>query len=184
MNTEKEALRRGMTLTYTGNGKGKTTAAVGLAVRAAGRGMKVRMIQFIKSPERTYGEKLALVKLGIDVLPMGVGFTWRKTPDEHRQALQAAWQEAQRTVMSGAYDLVIWDEIHNALAIDRFPIADVLPIEEVLTVIRSRPSHVHLVMTGRNAHSDVRAASDLVSVIEPEKHYYEEGVQAIRGLEF
>lgn len=179
-----EENRRGMTLTYTGNGKGKTTAAVGLAVRAVGRGLKVRMIQFIKSPERTYGEKLTLAKLGIEVLPMGVGFTWLKTPDEHREALQAAWAEAKQTVMSGDYDLVILDEIHNALAIDRFPIADVLPLEEVLHTIRNRPSHVHLVLTGRDAHSEVRAASDLVSVIEPEKHYYEEGVQAIRGLEF
>ncbi|GIQ67727.1 cob(I)yrinic acid a,c-diamide adenosyltransferase [Xylanibacillus composti] len=181
---ENEAKRKGMTLTYTGNGKGKTTAAVGIAVRAAGRGMKVRMIQFIKSPERTYGEKLALAKLGIEVLPMGVGFTWLKTPEEHRQALQSAWAEAKQTAMSGEYDVVIWDEIHNALAIDRFPIDDVLSLEEVLQTIRNRPSHVHLVLTGRQAHEDVKAASDLVSVIEPEKHYYEEGVQAIRGLEF
>src|SRR5690606_20225314 len=108
---------RGLTLVYTGDGKGKTTAAIGLAVRAAGRGLKVHIVQFIKSPQRTYGEKLALDKLGIEMVQKGIGFTWTKTPEEHREALRDAWRYAREQVMSGAYQLVILDEINNALAI-------------------------------------------------------------------
>jgi len=181
---DKPSKERGLTLVYTGDGKGKTTAAIGLAVRAAGRGLKVLIVQFIKSPQRTYGEKLALDKLGIEMVQKGVGFTWTKTPDEHREALREAWQYARERVMSGAYQLVILDEINNALAIDRFPVADVLPLAEVLALIRQRPQGMHLVLTGRSAHPDVIEAADLVTLMEPVKHYYEEGVQAVKGIEF
>ncbi len=176
--------RKGLTLLYTGNGKGKTTAALGLALRGIGRGLNVKILQFIKSPERTYGEKIALNKLGVEMEQLGIGFTWTKTTEEHREALRKAWPQAKAAVMSGEYDLVILDELNNALAIDKFPIDDVLPLEEVLELIKNKPSHVHLVITGRHAKEELKELADLVSVIESEKHYYDEGVPAVKGIEF
>ncbi len=176
--------KRGMTLVYTGDGKGKTTAAVGLALRAAGRGLRVKILQFIKSPERTYGEKIALQKLGIEMIQLGIGFTWTKTAEEHREALRQAWLQAKETVLSGEYDVVVLDELNNALAIERFPINDILPLEEVLGLIRNKPKHVHLVITGRNAQPEVKEVADLVSVVTAEKHYYQEGISAIKGIEY
>lgn len=174
----------GKVLLYTGDGKGKTTAAVGLAVRAVGRGLKVKIFQFIKSPERSYGEQIALEKLGVEMVQLGQGFTWRKTPEIHREALRVGWPQARDAVMSGAYDVVILDELNNALAIDNFPIDDVLPLDDVLQTIKQRPKHVHLVITGRGARPELKAISDLISVVDVEKHYYQEGVSAIYGIEY
>ena len=86
--------------------------------------------------------------------------------------------------MSGNYDLVILDELNNALAIETFPIDDVLPLQEVIALIKEKPSHVHLVITGRGAKEEIREHADLVSIIHQEKHYYEDGVTAIKGIEF
>jgi cob(I)alamin adenosyltransferase len=177
--------QKGRILVYTGNGKGKTTAAIGLAVRSIGREMNVSILQFIKSPERTYGEKNVLEKLGgAEIHQLGVGFTWTKTPEEHRKALKSAWNLAKEKLMSGEYDLVILDEINNALAIQTFSINDVLPIEEVIHTIKNRPPHVHVVLTGRDAKEEIKEIADLVSVINVEKHYYDEGVEAIYGIEY
>lgn len=175
---------RGLVLVYTGDGKGKTTAALGLAIRAAGRGKQVLIIQFIKSPQRTYGEKLVLDRLGIEICQTGAGFTWTKTPDEHREALQKAWQLTREKVMNGGYDVVVLDELNNALAIDRFPVEDVLPLHEVLELIRNRPAGMHLVITGRNARPEVTEIADLVTEMKPVKHYYDDGVPAVLGIEY
>lgn len=173
----------GLTLVYTGDGKGKTTASLGLAMRAAGRNQKVLIIQFIKSPKRDYGEEASLKKLGIEVIQTGIGFTWTKTPNEHRKALKKAWVLTKERVMKGEHDLIILDEINNALAIDRFPIKDVLPLKEVLKLIEERPKGMHLVLTGRKANEEVIKKADLVSEVVMRKHYYEEGVPAVIGLE-
>lgn len=176
--------RRGLFLIYTGDGKGKTTASLGVSLRAIGRGMKVRILQFIKSPERTYGEALALRKLGVEMEQLGIGFTWTKTPEEHRVALQRAWGIAKEALADPSLDLLVLDELNNALAIAKFPIDDVLPLAEVVAAIRNRPAHMHLVVTGRSANSELLALADLISTIEPTKHYYEEGIGAVKGLEF
>lgn len=176
--------RKGYILAYTGNGKGKTTASIGLAVRAAGRGMRVLMLQFIKSPQRTYGEHISLRKLGVDVRALGVGFTWTRTPEEHRDALREAWRITKEEVYSGQWDMIIMDEIHNALAIDRFPIEDVLPLQELLQLMEEKPAELHLVLTGRSAKEEVLARADLVSEIQEVKHYYQDGISAVLGLEF
>lgn len=174
---------RGLTLVYTGDGKGKTTAAMGLAVRAYGRNKKVLVIQFIKSPKRRYGEKVVFDQLGIEMVQTGIGFTWTKTPEEHRQALKEAWQFTKERIMAGEHDVVILDEINNALAIDTFEIDDVLPLEEVLELIEKRPEGMHLVLTGRNAKQEVIDAADLVSEVVVHKHYYDEGIPAVAGIE-
>lgn len=180
----KPSKERGLVLVYTGDGKGKTTAAIGVAIRAAGRGLKPLIIQFIKSPERSYGEAIMFDKLDIPIHQMGVGFTWLKTPEEHREALAKAWAFAKERIFSGEYGLVVLDEINNALAIDRFPIDDVLPLGDVLETIQQRPQGLHLVLTGRDAQPEVLAAADLVTEMKPHKHYYDEGVPAVRGIEF
>lgn len=175
---------KGLTLVYTGEGKGKTTAAVGLAIRAHGNGKRVCMIQFIKSPDRLYGEKTVLERLGIEIHQTGVGFTWKKTPEEHREALRHGFLLAREKINSGHYDLVILDELNNALAIDRFPIADVLPLDEVIVLIQNRPTLVHLVITGRSANDSILQLADLVTEMKPIKHYYQEGIPAVEGIEF
>lgn len=180
----KQDAKRGLLLVYTGDGKGKTTAALGLAVRATGRGKKVLMVQFIKSPERTYGEKIVFDKIGIEIVQKGIGFTWTKTPEEHRVALKEAWSYAKEQLLSGRYDVVIFDELNNALAIDRFPIEDVLPLADVVETIKNRPSHIHLVITGRSAQQEIIDMADLVTEMKPIKHYYEEGIPAVLGVEF
>ena len=175
---------KGLTLIYTGDGKGKTTASIGLAVRAAGRGMKVGIFQFIKSDQHTYGEKNILEKLGIEMIQMGIGFTWTKTPEEHRESLKKAWALVKEKVNSKAYDLIVLDELNNALAIKDFPIDDVLPLKEVIHLIKTKPEDLHLVITGRNAKQELIEEADLVSEITPIKHYYEEGIPAVLGIEY
>lgn len=180
---DKPSKERGLTLVYTGDGKGKTTAALGLVVRAVGRGFKVLVIQFIKSPQRTYGEKIVFDKLGIEIHQMGIGFTWLKTPEEHREALKSAWSYAKEQINRGEHDLIVLDEINNALAIHTFPINDVLPLSEVLEVIRNRPQGMHLVLTGRDVQPEIVGIADLVTEMNPVKHYYEDGVSAVMGIE-
>ncbi|MCG7408186.1 cob(I)yrinic acid a,c-diamide adenosyltransferase [Paenibacillus sp. ACRRX] len=175
---------RGLVLVYTGDGKGKTTAAVGLSVRAVGRGFKVLILQFIKSPSRTYGEQIALEKIGVEVRQLGIGFTWLKTPEEHRESLAKAWSIAKQEIQSDQYDFIILDELNNALAIDSFPVDDVLPLSEVVDVIQKRPEKLNLIITGRSASPAVIAVADLVSEVQPVKHYYDEGIPAVLGLEF
>lgn len=176
--------RQGLFLLYTGDGKGKTTASLGVTLRAIGRGLSVTYLQFIKNPDRTYGEKLALAKLGVEMKQMGIGFTWTKTPEEHRDALKKAWALTKEKLQDDTIDVLILDELNNALAIDRFPIDDVLPLEEVVEAIRNRPKTMHLVVTGRSAKQPLIDLADLVSTIEPTKHYYDEGIPAVKGLEF
>lgn len=176
--------RKGLFLIYTGEGKGKTTASLGVTLRAVGRGLNVRYLQFIKSKERTYGEALALKKLGVEMEQLGSGFTWTKTPEDHRTALKQAWEIAKAALNDKDIDLLVLDELNNALAIAKFPIDDVLPLQEVIAAIQNRPSHMHLVVTGRHAGKELMDLADLVSTIEATKHYYESGIPAVKGLEF
>ena len=176
--------RQGLFLMYTGDGKGKTTASLGVTLRAIGRGLNVRYLQFIKSPDRTYGEKIALSKLGVEMEQLGIGFTWTKTPEEHRVALAKAWEKAKQALSDDSIDLLVLDELNNALAISKFPIDDVLPIAEVIEAIQNRPKTMHLVVTGRSASTELIALADLVSTIDATKHYYDEGISAVKGLEF
>lgn len=176
--------RRGLLIVYTGEGKGKTTAALGLALRALGRGFRVSMIQFIKGAWR-YGERRAAEWLpNFELIPTGVGFTWTRTPEEHREALRRGWALAKERLCSGAYDLVILDELNVALSISAFPIDDVLPLDEVIETLRQRPPHVHVVVTGRGAHPRIVEMADLVTRMELVRHPFQEGQRALPGIEF
>ena len=170
--------RRGLTILYTGNGKGKTTASMGQAMRAVGQGLNVCVIQFIKGTWLT-GEAKACATLGlVEFHSMGSGFTWRESPQETKRAAEAGWTLAEEKVMGGAFDMVILDELTYLITYQL--------IDEscILNLIRNRPSHVHLVISGRDASAALIEAADLVTEIKEVKHPYAVGVKAQPGIEF
>ncbi len=175
--------KKGLTLIYTGDGKGKTSSAIGLAVRAAGNNMKVGFFQFIKAKEGFSGEQEALEKLGVEIEQLGIGFTWTKTIEKQREVLKNAWKFAKEKVMSGQYDLIVLDELNCALAINNFAIDDILPLSEVIELIETKPDNLHLVITGRGAKQELIDIADLVSEINPIKHYYNKGITAVKGID-
>ncbi len=172
-------LERGCTQIYTGNGKGKTTAALGLALRAVGRGLNVCFFQFIKGGGK-YGEHLAAEKLAPLLTIIQTGRPgWVNTSDitEDRKVAQEALVQARQLLTSGTYDLLICDEINGAVG---FGLIDV---EQVLELISARPEKSELVLTGRNADQRVIDAADLVTEMCEIKHYYQAGVPARSGIE-
>ncbi|MEE9201405.1 MAG: cob(I)yrinic acid a,c-diamide adenosyltransferase [Candidatus Brocadiales bacterium] len=163
---------------YTGDGKGKTTAAVGQAVRALGHGHRVLMIQFLKGRPSGEVEVLGGLK-NITVERFGSGrFVCGKPTAEDITLAREGFQKAQKAVLSGDFDLVILDEIN--LLVD-FKMVD---INQVVELIKKRPKSVELILTGRNAHPQLVEAADLVSEIRDVKHYYKEGVEARPGVEY
>jgi cob(I)alamin adenosyltransferase len=173
------ALEQGCVQVYTGNGKGKTTASLGLALRAVGRGLKVCVFQFIKGGGR-YGEHLAAEKLAplLTIIQTGrPGWVNTKDITEDRRSAQEAFVKAQELLTSGEYDLFICDEINGAVG---FGLIDV---EQVLELIHRKPEKTELVLTGRNAHQLVMEAADLVTEMREIKHYYKTGVPARTGIE-
>lgn len=172
-------LEHGYTQVYTGNGKGKTTAALGLAFRAVGRGLRVCFFQFIKGGG-PYGEHLSCEKLAPLLTIIQTGRPgWVNTQDitEDRCAAQEAFAQARQILISGKYDLVVLDEINGAVA---FGLLDEV---QVLELIHLKPPHVELVLTGRNAPERVMEAADLVTEMRDIKHYYKAGVPARSGIE-
>lgn len=172
-------LERGCVQVYTGNGKGKTTAALGLALRAVGRGLKVCMFQFIKGGGQ-YGEHLAAEKLAplLTIIQTGrPGWVNTKDITEDRRTAQEALVQARELLTSGEYDLFICDEINGSVG---FGLIDV---EQVLELISCKPEKTELVLTGRNAHERVVEAADLVTEMREIKHYYKAGVPARTGIE-
>ena len=181
---EQRKPRRGLTLVFTGHGKGKTTAAVGLAVRAAGNRMRVFFLQFIKGQWKS-GEREVLRSLpNVDLEVTGRGFTIErlrnpKIPlEDHAAAAAHGWQVAQQIVREGEYDVVVLDEVLGAVN------AGLVPLDELLELVRSKPPGLHLVLTGRNAPPELVELADLVSEIQPIKHPLQQGIKAQRGIEF
>jgi len=173
------SLDRGCVQVYTGNGKGKTTASLGLALRAVGRGLKVCVFQFIKGGGK-YGEHLAAEKLAplLTIIQTGrPGWVNTKDITEDRQAAQEAFVQAQELLTSGDFDLFVCDEINGAVGFG------LIEVEQVLELIRCKPEKTELVLTGRNAHERVIEAADLVTEMREIKHYYKAGVPARRGIE-
>src|SRR6202165_2669663 len=176
--------RQGLTLVFTGDGKGKTTAAIGLTVRAAGNKMRVFFLQFIKGQWKS-GEREILRSLpGVDLEVTGRGFTIerlrnpRSPLEDHAAAAAHGWQVARTIVGEGEYDMVVLDEILGAVK------AGLVPLEELLALVRSKPAELHLVLAGRNAPAELIELADLVSEIQPIKHPLQKGIKAQRGIEF
>jgi cob(I)alamin adenosyltransferase len=173
------SLEKGCTQVYTGNGKGKTTAALGLALRALGRNLRVCFFQFIKGGG-PYGEQLIAEKLAPLFTIIQTGRPgWVNTRDitEDRRVAQEAFEQAKELLTSGDYDIFICDEINGAVG---FGLIDV---EQLLELISLKPEKTELVLTGRNAHERVIEAADLVTEMCEIKHYYKAGVPARTGIE-
>ncbi len=169
----------GQVQVYTGDGKGKSTAAFGLAVRAMGAGLRVYIGQFVKGPEK-YSEIKALERWGnqITIEQFGRGRFIQGTPEkEDIQAGQNGLEKVRAAIMSGTYDLVIMDEANIAVYYNLFSIND------LLQVISDKPNAVELVITGRNAHPELMARADLVTEMNMVKHYFNAGVAAREGIE-
>ncbi len=170
---------QGLVIVNTGNGKGKTTAALGLLFRAAGQGLRVAMFQFIKAKSGNWGESRAARKLGIEIVPLGSGFTWTSDDLERDRALaQEGWQQCRAAIESGEYDVVILDEITYCFTFGWLDLA------EVLDVLRRRPAGRHVVITGRDAPPELIDFADLVTEMREIKHPYAAGVKAQKGIEF
>jgi cob(I)alamin adenosyltransferase len=169
----------GLVIVYTGHGKGKTTAALGLAFRALGRGLRVAVVQFIKGKWKT-GERLFADGLPqLTFLVMGRGFTWDSDDlSRDREAAEAAWQEAARLIGGGDHPVVILDELTYALNYG------FVGIDEVLGVLRDRPAHVHVVITGRNAPEPLLGLADVVTEMRKLKHPFDQGRKAQIGVDF
>lgn len=173
-------LAQGLIQVYTGNGKGKTTAALGLALRAAGREMTVCMIQFMKGGAPC-GEHLAALRLApyLEIIRAGrEGRVNRENPaGEDVRLARKALAMAREALSGEKYDLVILDEINGAIA------CGLISVDEVLSLMESKPPDVELVLTGRNAHERIIAAADLVTEMREVKHYFKAGVRARPGIE-
>ena len=175
-----KTVEKGLLIVHTGTGKGKSTAAFGLALRMLGRDRRIGVVQFIKGAWHT-AERDALAKFGDQVSwhTMGEGFTW-ETQDRARDvaAAERAWGKARELMSDPSFSLIILDELNIALRYDY------LPLDRVLEALNARRSDLHVVVTGRNAKPELIAAADLVTEMMPVKHHFAAGVKAQEGIEF
>jgi len=175
--------RKGLVLVLTGEGKGKTTSCLGMAVRAVGYGMRVVMIQFIKGSLH-YGELDGAKRLApeFELIPMGKGFVgiMGDTLDfsTHSRAAAAALSAARDKMLSGKYDIVILDEVNVALHLR------LIPLEDVISLIKAKPESVHLILSGRHAHEEVIRHAHLVTEMRNIKHPFDLGIEAEKGIDY
>ena len=171
---------KGLLIVHTGKGKGKSTAAMGLCLRALGHGMKVGIVQFVKGAWKT-GERDVLARFPdlVTIKAMGEGFTW-ETQDRERDlaAARAAWQAAKDMMANPSLKMVILDELNIVLRYDY------LPLDEVIETLKSKPEDLHVVVTGRNAKDELIEIADLVTEMTEIKHPFKDGVKAQAGVEF
>ena len=169
---------RGIVMVFTGNGKGKTTAAFGTATRAVGDGKKVGVIQFIKGTWPN-GERNLLDPHGVEFQVMATGFTWNtQDRDSDTAACLAVWEHARRMLADDQLDLVLLDELTYMVAYDY------LPLESVLSALRERPAHQSVIITGRGCHRDIIELADTVSELRPVKHAFDAGIKAQLGIDY
>ncbi len=176
-----KTVEKGLVIVHTGPGKGKTSAALGMAIRAIGHDMKVGVVQFVKGAMTT-GEKAVFDRFPdlIEFKPMGEGFTW-DTQDRARDiaVTRTAWDEVRRMIADPSYAMVIADELNIVLRYDY------LPVDEVLETLADKPAMTHVIITGRNAPQELIDAADLVTEMAQVKHpFREQNVKAQRGIEF
>jgi len=171
---------KGLLMVHTGKGKGKSTAAFGLAVRAMGNDMRVGVVQFVKGKWQT-GERAILEHFPerVTIRTMGEGFTW-DTQDRQRDiaAAKAAWQAAQEMMADESYDLIVLDELNIVLRYDY------LPLSEIVAALKARRDGLHIIVTGRNAKEELIEAADMVTEMTEIKHHFKAGVKAQTGIEF
>ena len=174
---------KGLILVHTGDGKGKTTAGLGLALRAWGSGLRVLILQFIKGGWK-YGELEAIERLGqldgrIEIRPLGFGLM-RSDEDreKHIRAAAKALQESERMMVSGQYDLIIFDEINYAVKFG------LISLDDVLALLDKKPEKLHVLLTGRDARPELIERADLVTEMKLVKHPYQQGIKAQLGIEF
>lgn len=172
----------GLLMVNTGDGKGKTTAALGVLFRAAGRGMKCCLIQFMKSKTDRYGEHEALEKLGVEVHTMGDGFTWdTNNPTQDIKTSEETWGLCVEKMRSGEYDLLVFDELVYVLD---YKFLDLQKVLEEIKSVREKQPHLHIILTGRNASPELIEAADLVTEMKEVKHPFYSGIYAQQGIEF
>src|SRR5450756_384475 len=175
-------LRRGLIIVNTGPGKGKTTAAMGTALRAVGQGMRVLMLQFLKGSwhygeldaVKAFGDKFILKQMGRGFVKVGA----EKPDPEDVRMVEEAWAEAEKAIQSGEWDLVVLDEINYAISYG------MLDPAKVVESLARKPEMVHVILTGRNAHPTIVELADTVTEMRQVKHAYEKGVMAQRGIEY
>jgi cob(I)alamin adenosyltransferase len=173
---------KGLLMVNSGDGKGKTTAAIGVLVRAAGRGLKCGMIQFMKSKNDRYGEHDSLEKLDVEVHTMGDGFTWdTNDPAQDIATSENTWNLCVEKMESGDYDLLVFDEIVYVLD---YKFLDINKVLSQIKTVREKQPHLHLILTGRNAPSELISAADLVTEMKEIKHPFHAGIYAQQGIEF
>jgi len=182
MNEQDDGQRRGILLIHTGAGKGKTTAALGTAMRAAGNGMRILVLQFLKGSWH-YGELDAAENFNGDLVirQMGRGFVkvgGAETDPEDLRLVREAWDTAVDAMQSGEWDMIVLDEINYAIGYG------MLDADEVAAALRERPAMLHVILTGRNAHPALIELADTVTEMREVKHAYTRGIQAQRGIEF
>lgn len=171
---------QGLLVVFTGNGKGKTTAALGMAMRAAGHGTPVLILQFIKG-SWPYGELSSFENMAnVTLKPLGTGFTWKKESlDEDRRLAKEGWAEAVSEMERGYYGMIVLDELNVVLSYG------LLPLDPVLDSLRARPPGLHVVVTGRGAPDKLIELADLVTEMKQVKHpYHDRGLKAQKGIEY
>ena len=173
-----EGERRGLVIVNTGDGKGKSTAAFGLALRAHGRGKAVKIFQFMKVPSARLGEHRMFEQLGIPIEGLGDGVSWKSQDLEHSaQLARNGWEKAKAAILDGAHFMVVLDELTYPL------IYGWLPLGDVLHTLQSRPKDVHVVITGRRCPPEIIELADTVTEMTKVKHAFNAGIPAQRGIE-
>ncbi len=175
-------VRRGLIIVNTGPGKGKTTAAMGTALRAVGQGMRVLMLQFLKGSwhygeldaVQSFGDKFVMKQMGRGFVKVGA----EKPDPEDVRMVEEAWREAEEAILSNQWDIVILDEINYAISYH------MLDPAKVVETLKKKPEMVHVILTGRNAHPTITDLADTVTEMRQVKHAYEKGVMAQRGIEY
>ncbi|MFD3238012.1 cob(I)yrinic acid a,c-diamide adenosyltransferase [Rahnella perminowiae] len=170
--------QRGILIVFTGNGKGKTTAAFGTVTRAVGHGMRAAVIQFIKG-EWPNGEKNLLEPHGVEFQVMATGFTWEtQNKETDTEACQAVWQHGKRMLADTSLDLVVLDELTYMVSFGY------LDLQEVIGALNTRPAHQTVIITGRGCHRDLLEMADTVSELRPVKHAFDAGIMAQQGIDW
>jgi cob(I)alamin adenosyltransferase len=171
---------KGLVILFTGNGKGKTSAALGVGLRASGHGMNTLIIQFIKE-KGTSGEEKACPALlaNVDLFPLGMGFVFAgDDPRPHREMAEKAWLFMKETLKGKKYHILILDELANALNLG------LLPMEKVLSFLAAKDDALHVIITGRDAPKELIERADIVTEMKEIKHIYHEGIPAAEGIDY